>query len=38
MVQLWNQISSSANLPNIQKLHKLMGEEVVKVVQQSRNV
>jgi len=38
MVQLWNQISSSANLPNIQKLHKLMGEDVVKVVQQSRNV
>jgi hypothetical protein len=38
MVQLWNQVSSSSNLPNIQKLHKLMGEEVVKVVQQSRNV
>ena len=38
MVQLWNQVSSSNNLPNIQKLHKLMGEEVVKVVQASRSV
>ncbi len=38
MVSLWNQVSSSNNLPNIQKLHKLMGEEVVKVVQASRNL
>ena len=38
MVQLWNQVSSSNNLPNIQKLHKLMGEDVVKVVQASRSI
>jgi hypothetical protein len=38
MVQLWNKVSSSNNLPNIQKLHKLMGQEVVKVVQASRNL
>ncbi len=37
-VQLWNKISSSNNLPNIQKLHKLMGAEVVKIVQSSRNL
>jgi hypothetical protein len=37
-VQLWNKISSSNNLPNIQKLHKLMGAEVVKIVQASRNL
>lgn len=38
MVQLWNKISSSNNLPNIQKLHKKMGTEVVKAVQASRNL
>jgi hypothetical protein len=38
MVQLWNKISSSNNLPNIQKLHKKMGSEVVKAVQASRNL
>lgn len=38
MVQLWNRISSSNNLPNIQKLHKKMGSEVVKAVQASRNL
>ena len=37
-VQLWNRVSSSNNLPNIQKLHKLMGAEVVKLVQASRNL
>ena len=37
-VQLWNKISSSNNLPNIQKLHKLMGAEVVQIVQASRNL
>jgi hypothetical protein len=38
MVQLWNKVSSSNNLPNIQKLHKKMGTEVVKAVQASRNL
>lgn len=38
MVQLWNRISGSNNLPNIQKLHKKMGSEVVKAVQASRNL
>jgi len=38
MVQLWNRISGTSQLPNIQKLHKLMGAEVVKVVQASRNL
>ncbi len=38
MVQLWNKISGSNNLPNIQKLHKKMGSEVVKAVQASRNL
>ena len=38
MVQLWNKCSASNNLPNIQKLHKLMGGEVVKVVQTSRSL
>ena len=38
LVQLWNKISGTSNLPNIQKLHKLMGAEVVKVVQASRNL
>jgi hypothetical protein len=38
LVHLWNKISGTANLPNIQKLHKLMGAEVVKVVQASRNL
>ena len=38
MVQLWNKISGTSSLPNIQKLHKLMGAEVVKLVQASRNL
>jgi hypothetical protein len=38
MVHLWNRLSSTGNLKNIQKIHKLMGAEVVKVVQTSREL
>lgn len=38
LVSLWNAISTTQNLPNIQKLHKLIGQRVVKAVQASRNV
>ncbi len=38
MVQLWNKCSAGQNLPNIQKLHKLIGQKVVGIVQASRNV
>ena len=38
LVQLWNSASTTQNLPNIQKLHKLIGQQVVKAVQASRNV
>jgi hypothetical protein len=31
-------LSSTGNLKNIQKIHKLMGAEVVKVVQTSREL
>jgi hypothetical protein len=37
LVQCWNKMSSTQNLPNIQKLHKLIGQKVVKLVQASRN-
>ena len=38
MVILWNKISASGNIANIQKMHKLLGQEVVKAVQASRNL
>jgi len=38
MVILWNKISASGNIQNIQKMHKLLGQEVVKAVQASRNL
>ena len=38
MVQTWNQITQASNIKNIQKLHKLMGQEVVAAVQASRNL
>ena len=38
MVQLWNKCSAGQNLPNIQKLHKLIGVKVVSMVQASRSV
>jgi hypothetical protein len=37
LVSLWNACSQTQNLPNIQKLHKLIGTAVVKAVQASRN-
>jgi hypothetical protein len=36
LVQLWNKMSATQNLANIQKLHKLIGQKVVKLVQASR--
>ena len=38
VVHLWNQISSTQNLPNIQKLHKLIGSRIVEAVNVSRNL
>ena len=37
LISLWNGISQSSNMPNIQKVHKLIGTRVVAVVQESRN-
>ena len=37
LIALWDGISQSGNLPNIQKVHKLIGSRVVSVVQESRN-
>jgi len=36
LVQMWNRVSSTQQLENIQKLHKLVGKDVVKIVQASR--
>jgi hypothetical protein len=38
MVSLWNSISATQKLPNIQKMHKLIGQKIVKAVQSSRNL
>ena len=38
MIHVWTKITDAQNLPNIQKIHKLMGKEVVAAVQSSRNV
>ena len=38
MIHLWNLCSQTQNLPNIQKLHKLIGQKVVEAVQSSRNL
>ena len=35
-VSLWNNIVASKKLPNIQKMHKLIGQKVVEIVQSSR--
>ena len=37
LVHLWNQISGSQKLTNIQKGHKLIGKQVVKAVNEGRN-
>ncbi len=38
MIQVWNVITSAQNIKNIQHMHKLMGQEVVRAVQASRNL
>jgi len=38
MIAVWNGVSRSANIKNIQKMHKLLGQDVVKQVQASRNL
>jgi hypothetical protein len=38
VVHLWNRISATQNLPNIQKLHKLIGSRIVEAVNTSRNL
>ena len=38
LVQLWNRLSSTQNLPNIQKVHKEIGAKVVEAVNAGRNV
>ena len=38
MVSMWNSISSTQVMANIQKMHKLIGTEIVKAVQASRNL
>ena len=38
MVAVWNGVSRSGNIKNIQKMHKLLGQEVVAQVQASRNL
>ena len=38
MVVLWNKIAAAGNIQNIQKMHKLLGQEVVKAVQASRQL
>ncbi len=38
LVSLWNAVAGSSNLPNIQKLHKLMSSKVIEAVQASRNL
>lgn len=38
MVAVWNGVSRSSNIKNIQKMHKLLGQEVVAQVQASRNL
>ena len=38
MVAVWNGVSRSQNIKNIQKMHKLLGSDVVAQVQASRNL
>ena len=38
LVHFWNSCTKSSNVPNIQKLHKLLGQRVVEAVKSSRNV
>jgi hypothetical protein len=36
LVSCWNQLTQTQNLPNIQKLHKLIGRAVVEAVNSGR--
>jgi energy-coupling factor transporter ATP-binding protein EcfA2 len=38
LVQLWNSVSASGNLPNIQGLHAHLGKRIVEAVKSSREV
>jgi hypothetical protein len=38
LVQMWDAVSASGNLPNIQKLHKKIGKRVVEAVKAGREV
>ena len=38
LVHFWNSCTKTSNVPNIQKLHKLLGQRVVEAVKASRNV
>mgnify|MGYP001179086883 CR=1 FL=1 len=38
LVHFWNSCTKTSNVPNIQKLHKLLGQRVVEAVKSSRNV
>lgn len=38
MIQLWNSVSSTGNLPNIQGLHSHIGKKIVEAVKSSREV
>jgi len=38
LVHLWNKMVATQNVPNIQKLHKLLGSRVVAAVKESRNL
>ena len=38
MVSLWNKLAGTNRMHNIQKLHKILGQDVVKAVQASRNL
>ena len=38
LVHFWNSCTKTSNVPNIQKLHKLLGQRVVEAVKSSRNI
>ncbi len=38
LVHFWNKAVATQNVPNIQKLHKLLGQRVVKAVKASRDI
>ena len=38
MVSLWNKLAGTNQMANIRKLHKILGQDVVKAVQASRNL